>query len=210
MQVGNGDFAFGADVTSLQTFLPFATMSSRGWKNDSPPPNRNMEDVHNYKGESRYNHGRLVQYDFGGDPEIEQWLTANLNQVNLGIVGLHHVIGPKFHMEEYFWHSAHWAPWSNWDLLRRSSNVYTSFLPTSPVRYQIQQGWSSGAHWPKMTDPSCRVSPGKINNLSIWEHPHPLVFATIRIPHLSLSLDVGEMERRGEGDSGLDGGLRMV
>ncbi|KAJ3876321.1 hypothetical protein F5051DRAFT_37939 [Lentinula edodes] len=94
MQVGNGDFAFGADVTSLQTFLPFATMSSWGWKNDSPPPNRNMEDVHDYKGESRYNRGRLVQYDFGGDPEIEQWLTANLNQVNLGIVGLHHVIGP--------------------------------------------------------------------------------------------------------------------
>ncbi|KAJ4463857.1 hypothetical protein C8J55DRAFT_567241 [Lentinula edodes] len=83
MQVGNGDFAFGADVTSLQTFLPFATMSSWGWKNDSSPPNRNMEDVHNYKGESRYNHGRLVQYDFGGDPEIEQWLTANLNQAQI-------------------------------------------------------------------------------------------------------------------------------
>ncbi|KAJ3887862.1 hypothetical protein GG344DRAFT_80328 [Lentinula edodes] len=80
MQVGNGDFAFGADVTSLQTFLPFATMSSWGWKNDSPPPNRTMEDVHNYKGESRCNHGRLVQYDFGGDPEIEQWLTADLNR----------------------------------------------------------------------------------------------------------------------------------
>ncbi|KAJ4463858.1 hypothetical protein C8J55DRAFT_538978 [Lentinula edodes] len=77
-------------------------------------------------------------------------------------------------MEEYFWHSAHWAPWSNWDLFRRSSNVYTSFLPTSLVRYQIQQGWSSGARWPKMTDPSCRVSPGKSNNLSIWEQPHPL------------------------------------
>ncbi|GAW03948.1 hypothetical protein LENED_005703 [Lentinula edodes] len=30
MQVGNGNFAFGADVTSLQTFLPFATMSSWG------------------------------------------------------------------------------------------------------------------------------------------------------------------------------------
>ena len=27
MQVGNGNFAFGADVTGLQTFLPFAIMS---------------------------------------------------------------------------------------------------------------------------------------------------------------------------------------
>ncbi|KAJ3903009.1 hypothetical protein F5879DRAFT_1010639 [Lentinula edodes] len=383
MQVGNGNFAFGAD------------------KNGSPPPNRTMEDVHNYKGESRYNHGRLVQYDFGGDPEIEQWLTANLNRVNLGTVGLvfldaqtgliqnvsesdlsdvhqtldlwtgimsseftyedttiyvtttsaqdisaitvtvsspllypntsnaltrlgifldfpwgdrsqtfsapfvgnfssalfdnhtttlldhseiqaqiqHQMVDAIFYtavesstkfditrdspiahrytilphsdtnslspvisynstlpsslpssdslvqssiaawesycmksgfvdlfsgstdsradesqrmiilfeaeedppqesanstMEEYFWHSAHWAPWLNWDLLRRSSNVYTSFLPTSLVRHQIQQGWSSGARWPKMTDPSCRVSPGKSNNLSIWEQPHPL------------------------------------
>ncbi|KAJ3852968.1 Six-hairpin glycosidase-like protein [Lentinula lateritia] len=420
MQVGNGNFAFGADVTSLQTFLPFATMSSWGWKNDSLPPNRTIEDVYNYKGESWYNHGRLVQYDFGGDPEIEQWLTANPNRVNLGIVGLafldaqtgfiknvsesdlsdvhqtldlwtgimsseftyedttinvtttsaqdisaitvtvsspllfpntsntstrlgifldfpwgdgfqkfsapfvgnfssalfdnhtttlldhskiqaqikHQMVDAifyttvetstkfditrdspiahrytilpysdtnslslvisynstlpstlpssaslvqssiatwesywmdsgfidlitgstdsradelqrriilsrylmrvneagedppqesglvndgwygKFHMEEYFWHSAHWALWSNWDLLHRSSKVYTSFLPTSLARSQIQQGWSSGARWPKMTDPSGRSSPGEINNLLIWEQPHPLVFAT--------------------------------
>ncbi|KAJ3860382.1 hypothetical protein EV359DRAFT_85375 [Lentinula novae-zelandiae] len=38
------------------------------------------EDVYNYKGKSWYVHGRLVQYDFGGAPEIEQWLTANLNR----------------------------------------------------------------------------------------------------------------------------------
>lgn len=37
IQVGNGDFAFGADVTGLQTFLPFGTMSSWGWHNFSLP-----------------------------------------------------------------------------------------------------------------------------------------------------------------------------
>ena len=31
LQVGNGNFAFGADVTGLQTFRPFATMSTLGW-----------------------------------------------------------------------------------------------------------------------------------------------------------------------------------
>lgn len=31
LQVGNGNFAFGADVTGLQTFRPFATMSTWGW-----------------------------------------------------------------------------------------------------------------------------------------------------------------------------------
>lgn len=88
MQIGNGNFAFGTDVTGLQTFQPFAIMSSWGWKNDSLPPGKTMEDVLDYQGESWYNHGRLVEYDFGGDPLIEQWLISNPNRVNLGRVGL--------------------------------------------------------------------------------------------------------------------------
>ncbi|KAJ4481894.1 Six-hairpin glycosidase-like protein [Lentinula aciculospora] len=418
MQIGNGNFAFGADVTSLQTFLPFATLSSWGWKNDTLPPNRTIEDVLNYKGASWFNHGRLVQYDFGGDPEIEQWLTANPNRVNLGRVGLlwvdkgsgetknvtendlsdvhqtldlwtgimssqftcdstivnvtttsaqdisaisvtivssllspgtsnsstrlgvfldfpwadgsqkfsapfvgnyspslfanhtttlehsdgstqikHQIVDAifytavssttklnitrdspiahrynilprtntdtlslvisynstlpnktpdvaevtqssvdaweeywtesgfvdlftgstdsradelqrriilsrylmrvneagenppqesglvnngwygKFHMEEYFWHSAHWALWNNLPILLRSSSIYNKFLFTSIIRAHVQQGYSSGARFPKMTDPSGRSSPGEINNLLIWEQPHPLVLA---------------------------------
>lgn len=81
-------------------------------------------------------------------------------------------------MEEYFWNSAHWALWNNWDLLRRSTSIYDRFLETSIIRSQVQQGWPSGARWPKMTDPSGRSSPGDINNLLIWEQPHPMVFAT--------------------------------
>ena len=88
MQVGNGDFAFGTDVTGLQTFLPFATMSSWAWKNDSLPPGTTMEDVENYHGVSWDSHGRPVEYMFGGDPAIEQWLISNPNRVNLGRVGL--------------------------------------------------------------------------------------------------------------------------
>lgn len=37
LQVGNGNFAFGADITGLQTFSPFATMSTWGWHNFSLP-----------------------------------------------------------------------------------------------------------------------------------------------------------------------------
>ncbi|TFY80555.1 hypothetical protein EWM64_g3462, partial [Hericium alpestre] len=88
MQVGNGNFAFGADPTGLQTILPFATMSSWGWKNDSLPANRTWQDVADYRGVSWDNHGRPVEYDFGGDPLVEQWLTANPNRVNLGRIGL--------------------------------------------------------------------------------------------------------------------------
>ncbi|SJL09046.1 uncharacterized protein ARMOST_12422 [Armillaria ostoyae] len=89
MQVGNGNFAFGTDVTGLQTFQPFAIMSSWGWKNDTLPQGKTMDDLNGYRGASWYNHGRLVEYDFGGSDEvIEQWLTANPNRVNLGRVGL--------------------------------------------------------------------------------------------------------------------------
>lgn len=80
-------------------------------------------------------------------------------------------------MEMYFWHSAHWALWNNWDLLNRSISTYDKFLPSSIARSQEQQHWPSGARWPKMTDPSGRSSPGEINNLLIWQQPHPLVFA---------------------------------
>ncbi|KAJ7594994.1 Six-hairpin glycosidase-like protein [Mycena floridula] len=411
MQVGNGNFAFGADVTGLQTFQPFAIMSSWGWKNDSLPVGKTLEDVEDYHGVSWLNHGRLVEYDFGGPSDIEQWLISNPNRVNLGRIGLsfrsasgaalniteanltdihqtldlwtgiitskfsfetvpiivqtssgqsvdtvgvtvksdllrqgrlgvffdfpwndgnakfsapfvgnwnaaanhstslvthssgsiqaeithtlstatfitsiggdeflisqdsalehRYTIDPSgtsstfsfaatyglgspkslldaaavqrdsasawasfwtssafvdvaegstdpraeelqrriilsrylmrvneagdtppqesglvndgwvssFHMEMYFWHSCYLALWNNWDLLGRSSSIYSRFLVGSIARAQVQQGWSSGARWPKMTDPSGRSSPGEINNLLIWQQPHPLVFA---------------------------------
>ena len=37
LQVGNGNLAFGADVTGLQTFRPFATMSTWGWHSFALP-----------------------------------------------------------------------------------------------------------------------------------------------------------------------------
>jgi len=83
----------------------------------------------------------------------------------------------KFHMEMFFWHSCHWALWNNWDLLNRSVDVYLRFMPTSIERAQVQEGYQYGARWPKMTDPTGRSAPGEINELLIWQQPHPLVFA---------------------------------
>ncbi|KAI0777566.1 Six-hairpin glycosidase-like protein [Trametes elegans] len=408
MQVGNGHFAFGADVTGLQTFLPWATMSDWGWKNDSLPDGATEANITDYRGVVWYD----VQYEFGGPEPMQQWLTGNPNRVNLGRVGLlfldeegaaanvtedalqdrrqaldlwtgamtstfrwaeedvivrtvvaessstvgvtiespllqrgqlgvfldfpwnegqyfqapfvglwnvtekhttvlqtsgglggdvraqiahtmdtatfftavggdnfaiarlspdshqynvvprgsHRTfsiaisyaaepIGEiatseaiqreserawedfwsnhgfvdvlsgssdpraeelqrriilsqyllrvneagdyppqesglvnigwygKFHMEMFFWHSAHWALWNNWDLLDRASSVYARFLPTAIDRAQVQQSYPTGARWSKMTDPTGRSAPGEINELLIWEQPHPLVFA---------------------------------
>lgn len=84
MQVGNGHFAFGADISGLQTFFPFAIMSDWGWKNDSLPSGVTESDIESYRGEV----WDRVQYEFGGPPLVEQWLEANPNRVNLGRVGL--------------------------------------------------------------------------------------------------------------------------
>ena len=91
MQVGNGNFAFGSDITGLQTFLPFATMASWGWKNDSFPSGYGLEDILSFQGTSLDNHGHNVTYMFGGPEDkasIQQWLVSNPNRVNLGRVGL--------------------------------------------------------------------------------------------------------------------------
>lgn len=45
LQVGNGNFAFGADITGLQTFSPFAIMSTWGWHNFSLPTTPNQTSI---------------------------------------------------------------------------------------------------------------------------------------------------------------------
>lgn len=45
LQVGNGNFAFGVDVTGLQTFSPFATMSTWGWHNFSLPTTEGQTSI---------------------------------------------------------------------------------------------------------------------------------------------------------------------
>ncbi|TBU27369.1 Six-hairpin glycosidase-like protein [Dichomitus squalens] len=108
----------------------------------------------------------------GNDPpqEARQIIALLSGLVNNGWYG-------KFHMEMFFWHSAHWALWNNWDLLDRATGSYARFLSTSLQRAQVQEGYSAGARWSKMTDPSGRSAPGQINELLIWQQPHPLVFA---------------------------------
>ncbi|PLB52062.1 hypothetical protein P170DRAFT_453588 [Aspergillus steynii IBT 23096] len=86
MQVGNGNFAFGADVTGLQTFLPYGTLSSWGWHNSSLPHGASPSD---FTGLDWWTHGRLVNYEMPNpaQPEISQWLIKNPHRINLGRIG---------------------------------------------------------------------------------------------------------------------------
>ncbi|KAK8852241.1 Six-hairpin glycosidase-like protein [Apiospora arundinis] len=88
LQVGNGDFAFNVDNTGMQTLLPFNTLSTWAWHNDSLPTNR--ETVDGYTGVPMLTHGRNVSYEIPDPelPEISQWLISNPNRVNLGRIGL--------------------------------------------------------------------------------------------------------------------------
>ncbi|KAE9984936.1 hypothetical protein EG328_008134 [Venturia inaequalis] len=98
----------------------------------------------------------------GKDPAQESGL------VNNGWYG-------KFHLEMVFWHLSHWMLWNKWSLYDRSIGIYERFLPSSIAR-ATKQGYQ-GARLGKMCDPSGRSAPGEINNLLIWQQPHPMYFA---------------------------------
>lgn len=81
----------------------------------------------------------------------------------------------KFHMEMYWWHSAHWALWDRWSLLDRSLGVYERFQPSARQRAR-GQGFR-GARWPKCTTAAGRESPHVIHALLVWQQPHPIFLA---------------------------------
>ena len=99
LSVGNGEFAFTADVTGLQTFPDFhasgmmlQTMAQWAW-HETP-------DTHHYQLSDAFtlydSHGRLVPYPtggetghgLGGDSPAGQWLNNNPHKFDLGRVAL--------------------------------------------------------------------------------------------------------------------------
>lgn len=89
LQVGNGNFAFGVDVTGLQTFSPFATMSTWGWHNFSLPTTPGQTSVEDFVGLDWWTHGRLVNYNQPNpaEPDISNWLIQNPQRLNLARIG---------------------------------------------------------------------------------------------------------------------------
>ncbi|ORY15917.1 Six-hairpin glycosidase-like protein [Clohesyomyces aquaticus] len=90
VQVGNGNFAFGVDVTGLQTFLPHNTLSSWGWHNSSFPTTPNQTSAGDFTGVDWLTHDRTVNYEQPNPAEkdISQWMISNPHRINLGRIGL--------------------------------------------------------------------------------------------------------------------------
>jgi hypothetical protein len=96
LSVGNGEFAFTADITGLQTFpeyyqqgMPLGTQSQWGWHTLSNPQGYKLADVL----EDYPVAGRSVPYasdkGYSGDySAAASWLRANPHRLHLGQIGL--------------------------------------------------------------------------------------------------------------------------
>jgi protein-glucosylgalactosylhydroxylysine glucosidase len=94
LTVGNGEFAFTADITGLQTFpleyektMPLCTMAHWGW-HTTPLPNG--LDVNRFRLTPFETHGRPVGYQTSaeGQTELYNWLRQNPHRLHLGRIGL--------------------------------------------------------------------------------------------------------------------------
>ncbi len=106
-QVGNGEFAFSADITGLQTFIPFNTMSHWAWHSFPKPKGMNPE--RDFKGFEFEIDGRKVPLCTDEQslrnvsksyreafPKVQMskeqqamanWLAGNPHAINLGRIG---------------------------------------------------------------------------------------------------------------------------
>jgi protein-glucosylgalactosylhydroxylysine glucosidase len=94
LTVGNGNFAFTADVTGLQTFsqdcqkdFPLCTGAHWAWHTTPMPPGMKAED---YRYKEYNSHGRMVGYatDRKGQEALYDWLRQNPHRMHLGRIGL--------------------------------------------------------------------------------------------------------------------------
>jgi protein-glucosylgalactosylhydroxylysine glucosidase len=88
--VGNGEFAFTADVTGLQTFtrlyengIPLGTQSQWGWHTNPNPNNYSLDQTI----ENHDFYGRQVPYAGKQNSEAGQWLRSNPHRLHLGTIG---------------------------------------------------------------------------------------------------------------------------
>ncbi len=95
LSVGNGSFAFTADVTGLQTFpevyesqMPLCTMSQWGWHTTPRPAGLEGKELRFTPYDT---HGRDVLYHTSGEgqKELYDWLRENPHRLHLGRIGLH-------------------------------------------------------------------------------------------------------------------------
>ena len=98
LSVGNGEIAFTADITGLQTFpdeyktgIPLTTQSQWGWHTSPYDENKFSNNNINLKLTSYKSHDHTVKYptDSRGQENIYNWLRQNPHKFHLGRIGFH-------------------------------------------------------------------------------------------------------------------------
>jgi hypothetical protein len=93
LTIGNGNFAFTADVTGLQTFaqdcskiFPLCTCAHWAWHTNPMPPGMRAED---FRFKNYDSHGRMVGYatDKTGQEQLFDYLRENPHRMYLGQIG---------------------------------------------------------------------------------------------------------------------------
>jgi len=101
LSVGNGEFAFTADITGLQTFpaeyenrMPLCTMSQWGWHRAPLPGGLDPNGLRLTQYDT---HGRSVGYHTSstGQTELYNWLRENPHRLHLGRIGLRMLKGDE-------------------------------------------------------------------------------------------------------------------
>jgi hypothetical protein len=83
----------------------------------------------------------------------------------------------KFHMEMYWWHSAHWALWGHPEILERSLRNLTLLMPAGEAMAKLEG--AKGVKWSKMTDPTGVESPSGVGPVLVWQQPHPIYLSEL-------------------------------
>jgi hypothetical protein len=83
----------------------------------------------------------------------------------------------KFHMEMYWWHTAHWGLWGRTEILEKSLSRLTQLMP--PGEVMAKREAAKGVKWSKMTDPSGNESPSGVGPALVWQQPHAIYLAEL-------------------------------
>lgn len=105
LSLGNGGFAFTADVTGLQTLeqeyektMPLCTMSEWGWHTTPKPSHLAKSELRLREYET---YGRMVGYRTSseGQAELFNWLRENPHKLHLGRIALCRIDQPQRHIQ---------------------------------------------------------------------------------------------------------------
>ncbi|MFR3728143.1 hypothetical protein [Lacrimispora sp.] len=98
LSVGNGNFAYTADITGMQTFyeeyektLPLCTMAQWGWHTKPVSPELYGYDLKDVEMTEYPHHGRTVRYAVEkkrGNESVYDWVRQNPHKLNLARIGL--------------------------------------------------------------------------------------------------------------------------